>query len=491
MFEYVLVFLLILIIWNLLKKPTQYPPGPWGIPLIGYFPFGLKAFHERIKELQAKHYPIFSWRFGSKFLVFICDFKLAKEVLNNQAFADRPSFSFIKVFDGEINMGITTSNGLTWHNIRRFTLRHMKDLGMGKSKIVSSIQREANELVEVMKKQSGTVAPVPHEMSTAIVNILWQMVAGKRHDLNDAEIISLDKDMNEFQENLGHLMVRDFFPWVDYVLPESLLNYISKRDMYRKLTKRIEMRFKKDIEEHIATLDENNPRDFIDEYLIEMEKQKDDPDSTMSERDLLGAIADMFAAGLATTSITLHWSVFYLAKYPDIQKDLQDQIDSVLPNGLSPTLEHRSRLPKVEAFFTEILRHSSLGEFGLPRTTPKDIKFAGHVIPKGAIVFPCEKYIHYDKKVYNSPEIFNPKRFLDSEGKFVNPKEGFIAFGMGKRQCIGESLARMEIFIFLVTMLQHVSFHPPPNKDVIMDNINILVFNIPHLKQDILIKSRF
>lgn len=61
------------------------------------------------------------------------------------------------------------------------------------------------------------------------------------------------------------------------------------------------------------------------------------------ERDLLGAIADLFAAGLATTSITLHWSVFYLAKYPDIQKDLQDQIDSVLPNGLSPTLEHKSR----------------------------------------------------------------------------------------------------------------------------------------------------
>ncbi|RXG59146.1 hypothetical protein Avbf_05235 [Armadillidium vulgare] len=76
---------------------------------------------------------------------------------------------------------VLVSNGIHWHNIRKFTLRHLRDLGMGKSKIVSSVQREANELVKVMKKQSGKAAPVPHEISTAIINILWQM-RNSRHD---------------------------------------------------------------------------------------------------------------------------------------------------------------------------------------------------------------------------------------------------------------------------------------------------------------------
>ncbi|RXG51339.1 cytochrome P450 2L1, partial [Armadillidium vulgare] len=120
-----------------------------------------------------------SWRIGSQLFVFICDFKLIKEAFQSQTFADRPNVSFINLF-GEQDLGVLASNGIHWHNIRKFTLRHLRDLGMGKSKIVSSVQREANELVKVMKKQSGKAAPVPHEISTAIINILWQMVAATR-----------------------------------------------------------------------------------------------------------------------------------------------------------------------------------------------------------------------------------------------------------------------------------------------------------------------
>ncbi|RXG52178.1 cytochrome P450 2C8, partial [Armadillidium vulgare] len=188
-----------------------------------------------------------------------------------------------------------------------------------------------------------------------------------------------------------------------------------------------------DIDEHIATLDVNNPRDYIDEYLIEMEKKKDDPDNTMSRKDLLGCIADLFGAGLQTTSITLHWSIFNLATYPDMQKDLQNEVDNALPNKISPTFEDRSRMPKVEAFITEILRYSSQAIFGVPRTVSSDTNFAGYFIPKGSIVMAAQKMVQHDKNFYSSPESFNPQRFLDVNGKFQNPKEGFLPFGIGKK----------------------------------------------------------
>ncbi|RXG53526.1 cytochrome P450 2L1 [Armadillidium vulgare] len=111
--------------------------GPWGLPLIGYIPFGLKQFENKLNELQKKYHPVFSWRIGSQLFVFICDFKLIKEAFQSQTFADRPNVSFINLF-GEQDLGVLVSNGIHWHNIRKFTLRHLRDLGMGKSKIVSS-----------------------------------------------------------------------------------------------------------------------------------------------------------------------------------------------------------------------------------------------------------------------------------------------------------------------------------------------------------------
>ncbi|RXG61349.1 cytochrome P450 2L1, partial [Armadillidium vulgare] len=66
-----------------------------------------------------------------------------------------------------------------WNNSRRFTLRHLKDLGMGKSKIVSVVQYEASELVKEIKKQAGTPAPLPQALKPAIINVLWQMVASR------------------------------------------------------------------------------------------------------------------------------------------------------------------------------------------------------------------------------------------------------------------------------------------------------------------------
>lgn len=75
--------------------------------------------------------------------------------------------------------GIGSSNGAVWHNNRRFTLRQLRDLGMGKSKLVKAIQQQTLQFRESIAKQAGKVGPIPHDLNVAVVNVIWQMVASE------------------------------------------------------------------------------------------------------------------------------------------------------------------------------------------------------------------------------------------------------------------------------------------------------------------------
>lgn len=71
------------------------------------------------------------------------------------------------------------SNGLVWHNNRRFALRQLRDLGMGKSKLVAAVHTQAEMLIEEFRKQAGRADKVPHATKVAVVNIVWQMIGSK------------------------------------------------------------------------------------------------------------------------------------------------------------------------------------------------------------------------------------------------------------------------------------------------------------------------
>uniref|UniRef100_A0A914QVE0 Cytochrome P450 n=1 Tax=Panagrolaimus davidi TaxID=227884 RepID=A0A914QVE0_9BILA len=67
--------------------------------------------------------------------------------------------------------------------------------------------------------------------------------------------------------------------------------------------------------------------------------------------------------------------------------------------------------------------------------------------------------IHFNEENFPNAEEFNPERFLNENGEY-KPNKKFIPFGMGKRACLGESLARMELFLIFVSLLQNFSFFP-------------------------------
>ena len=168
------------------------------------------------------------------------------------------------------------------------------------------------------------------------------------------------------------------------------------------------------------------------------------------------SLSDLFVAGMETTSKQLEWIMYYMSKYPVVQRKVQDEIDHVLGSTLEPSLDHRSTLTYTEAMIQEALRKASISPLGLLHATREDYELNGYLIPQGTIVIGNLFASHYNPQAWGDPEEFRPERFIDSEGKLKKIEE-FIPFGIGKRNCIGEVLARHQLFLYTVGILQKFS----------------------------------
>ncbi|XP_046565212.1 cytochrome P450 2U1-like [Haliotis rubra] len=170
-------------------------------------------------------------------------------------------------------------------------------------------------------------------------------------------------------------------------------------------------------------------------------------------------IRDLFVAGTETTSTTIRWILVYLLSNPDVQEKCFQEIKEHIGQSRRPTMKDKTNLPYVEATIMEALRLSDIVPTALPHAVPHDVQFRGYTFPKGVQVIVMLDSVLQDPDVWGDPESFRPDRFLDDSGKIIK-KEEFIPFSLGRRVCLGESMARMELFLFLTTMIQRFKFVP-------------------------------
>ncbi|XP_063056804.1 cytochrome P450 2J2-like [Engraulis encrasicolus] len=449
-----LVIFLLLVDYLQNRKPSNYPPGPLPLPFFGnLFNIDAKQPHIYLTKLADVYGSVFSLRLGRTQTVFVNGYKLVKETLVGQAdnFADRPFSSVAdRIFPG--NGGLFQSNGSKWRKHRRFMLTTLKNLGMGKSSLEDAIGQECNCLQREMETQKGQAFDPRALLTSAVSNIICQLAFGRRYDYADDTFQKMPVLMNDAIQLEGSVwgQMYEAFPSIMKHLPGRHNDIFSN---YGRICDFI----KEDLDRHKQNHDPSDPRDYMDTYLTEMNKGSGDSADGFDEVSLVLNCVDLFAAGTETTSTTLQWALIALMKYPHVQEKVQAEIDSVVGQSRQPSMADRASMPYTDAVIHEVQRMGNIVPLNGLHMAERDTTLGGYFIPKGTAVMPMLTSVLFDETEWETPHEFNPGHFLDAEGKFRR-RDAFMPFSAGKRVCLGEQLARMELFLFFVALLQKFSF---------------------------------
>uniref|UniRef100_A0A8C8RJ50 Uncharacterized protein n=1 Tax=Pelusios castaneus TaxID=367368 RepID=A0A8C8RJ50_9SAUR len=331
----------------------------------------------------------------------------------------------------------------------------LRNLGLGKKGLEHRIQEEAGHLVEHFRREKGRSLDPSFPIVHSVSNVIASVVFGHRFSIEDKNFQQLIKNNYCMIENGNHIceMLYDMLPWLMNHLPGPHQKSFYCQEFLRSFAR-------KEIRNHQENGSPDESQDFIDFYLAQIDKSKDDPTSTFDEENLVQTIFDLFLAGTETTATALRWTVLDMVVHPDIQEKVQKELDAVLGPSQLICYVDRKKLPYTNAVIHEILRYSTTVAVGVPRQCIKDTTLQGFPIEKGTLIIPNLNSVLVDPEQWETPRKFNPNHFLDKDGNFMN-KEAFIPFSAGHRVCLGEQLARTELFIFISNLLRAFTFRLP------------------------------
>uniref|UniRef100_A0A8C6EVM6 unspecific monooxygenase n=1 Tax=Marmota marmota marmota TaxID=9994 RepID=A0A8C6EVM6_MARMA len=431
--------ILLLSLWRQRSGKGRLPPGPMPLPILGnILQIDAKNISKSLTNLSKAYGPVFTVYLGTRPTVVLHGYEAVKEALidHGEVFSGIGSFPVVeRVTKG---LGILLTTGNRWKVMRRFSVMTLRNFGMGKRSIEDRVQEEARCLVEELRKTKSLPCDPTFLLGCAPCNVICSVIFHNRFDYKDQHFLYF---MGKFNENVKILSS----PWIQICnnFP-VLIDYFP--GSHKKLLKNIadvKQYVLEKVQEHQESLDMDNPRDFIDCFLIKMNKEKGNQQTEFTTEALINIVTDLFGAGTETTSTTLRYGLLLLLKHPEVTAKVQEEIDQVIGR-------HR------KAVLHEIQRYIDLIPINLPRAVTCDIKFRNYLIPKGTTIITSLTSVLHDSKEFPNPEKFDPGHFLDKSGKFKK-SDYFMPFSTVKRICAGEGLARMELFLFLTTILQN--FH--------------------------------
>ncbi|CAL8107080.1 unnamed protein product [Orchesella dallaii] len=362
---YVIAFVITILFYFRYKSNRKRKinlPGPWGLPILGNVHQIDSRFYKKFVEWSQKYGPMYRVKLGGDEVVVVSDAKIAKEMYSADIFTGRMTLDGVSLYETEPHLGLVNSFGEPWEQLRRFTLRQLRDFGFGKSSMETLIMNEVTEFIDGLDASNGkSIDNIQHRFSVAVVNALWTIVSGERYSHQDPKLSHLTSQVTKSFDaatNTGGLIL--FAPWVKHILPQ-----LSGYNFIRTVMDQLREFMIKTVETHKPTfVSGNSPRHFIDVFLREISSTQDPTSSfykDVGEKQLVACISDLFFAGFDPTSKTLSWAFLYLTKWPEVQKSFKKEINSVTGgNQRAVTIADRQNMPYTRALIEEVLRLSSL-----------------------------------------------------------------------------------------------------------------------------------
>ncbi|KAL3834109.1 hypothetical protein ACJIZ3_008845 [Penstemon smallii] len=464
------------IFWYI-RKPTSkappLPPGPLGLPVVGYLPFLNPNLLVQFSELGQKYGPIYKLRVGSKLWVVLASPSLAKEVVRDHdlVFSNRdvPVAAQVVTF-GENDM-VWSPNNSGWRKMRKVfahdVLSNINLDGSYNLNIRKDVVRKT--IKDIYSTKIGKPIEIGDLISRCIMNIILKLLWGGTIDGEVGE-----KVVTDFKALLPKLVgllekpnISDFFPILSGLDLQGV-----KKDMeitLQSYDRIIDVAIgiaKKKLSGKV--MDEGR-KDFL-QILLKLKENDEDTNRSITSKQLKGMLMDVVVAGSDTQSNTVEWAMAELMNNPDIMVKVQQELSSVV--GINNMVEesHAPKLQYVRAIIKETLRLHPSVPLLLTRFPTKDSTIGGYSIPKNTTVFLNAYEIQRDPSVWDNPLKFQPERFLDTEEKmdFSGNNFSYMPFGSGRRICAGTPLAERMMILLLASLVHSFEWKLPKGETLDM-----------------------
>ena len=369
-----------------------------------------------------------------------------------------------------------TGNGEKWKEQRKFSLRILRHLGVGKQEVEEAMLDEIEDLIQRLELEGEKPLEVHRHLGSSVTNAVTLLVTGERFDVTHPTRVLIDdcflpRGNNSRPSTLG---IVAFMPWISkflFSLPGS------PAGVYKYRLDRMEGFLK----QRLAYLKNNfdAKKDDVDcfmkAYLKEMAENQSG--KYFNDVNLIGCAFAFFAAAAETSGDVLTWFMLYMMLYPDVQKKMQQEIDNVIGRK-RVSVKYRDAMPYTQALTQELHRVVSAFPTGVPHAVSQDTQMEGYFLPKGTQVLLALHAVHSNPEYFEKPDEFRPERFISKEGTFIRD-ERVIPFGYGKRSCPGQPVAETEIFLYMTCFLQHFEVLLPEGKKYGTEGVMEVAGRIP------------
>uniref|UniRef100_A0A1I7V2B6 DUF19 domain-containing protein n=1 Tax=Caenorhabditis tropicalis TaxID=1561998 RepID=A0A1I7V2B6_9PELO len=460
----VFTFLVLYLFNELYWKRRGLPAGPLPFPVLGnmiemfnYPPPMLNAFAAWSKKFGN----IYTIWLGTDPAIIITGYQELKKTFINDgdSYVDKMIYDKFNLSLRGGNYGVIDTNGNTWKDHRKFALHTLKDFGMGKEAMEASIQLEIDQIEEELKNSEGKEVDMQEKFDMAIGNIINQFLFANRFE-DPERFNELKKLLDLFFEVQGS--VRVYFAYNVSFIPQWMVELLTPD--VRMVRDGIFQFFHREIEQHRKEIDYEveESKDYVETYMKEQKKREAEGDfESFSDDQLRNMCFDMWVAGMHTTTNTMGFLMAYAVNHPDKQKKMQKELTDVVGDRLV-TMKDKLNLPYTNAFINEAQRCCNLLSMNLPHATTREVTLAGCTIPKGITVIHQISTVLSDPEIFPEPEKFTPERFIDEKGNLKKVEE-LVPFSIGKRICLGEGLARMELFLITANLFNRFEFFEGTN----------------------------